>query len=87
MVNKREIILPSYSPDNHLANKFSDFFPKRTATVRDPIINNGSSMSDTILVGADMKSEGQHLTHFRPASQDEVRVVIMKFPSKSCELC
>ncbi len=43
-------------------------------------------MSDTIVMSADVKFEGQHLTDFKPATQDEVRVVIMKSSSKSCEL-
>ena len=34
--------------DNDFANKFSDFFIRKTATVRETIIKNGSSMSDTI---------------------------------------
>ncbi len=86
MGHKGKIILPSYSSGNDLANKFSDFFTKKTATIRDTIINNGSSMSDTIVMSADVKFEGQHLTHFKPATQDEVRIVVMKSPSKSCEL-
>ena len=29
-------------------------------------------MSDTTVMSADVKFEGQHQTHFRPATQDEV---------------
>ena len=43
-----------------------------------------SSMSNTIVMSA-VQFEGQHLTHFKPATRDEVRVVIMKSPSMSCE--
>ena len=35
---------------------------------------------------ADVEFKGKHLIHFTPASQDEVRKVIMKSPVKSCEL-
>ncbi len=42
-------------------------------------------MSETIMMGADVKFEGQHLTHFKLANKDEVHVVIVKSPSKSCE--
>ena len=80
MGNKQEIILPSYSPDNDLANKFSDFFTRKTATARDIIINNDLSMS------AISNLQASILTHFRPATQDEVCVVIMKSSSKSCEV-
>ena len=36
-------------------------------------------MSDTFVMS------GQHLTYFRPVTQDELCVIIMKSPSKSCE--
>ena len=80
MGHKGEIILPSYSSEKVLANKFSDLFTKMTATIRDTIINNVSFISDTILMSGDAKFEGQHLTHFKPATQNEVRVVIMESP-------
>ena len=38
------------------------------------------------VMGADVKFEVQHLKQFKPATQDDVRVVIMKSPSNSCEL-
>ena len=47
MGHKREIILPNYSSDNVLANKFGDFFTKKTAP----------STSDTIVMSADDKFE------------------------------
>ena len=34
-------------------------------------------MSDAIVMSADVKFEGQYLTHFRPATHDEVRVVLV----------
>ena len=52
MGHKAEIILPSFSSDNDLANTLSDFFMRKTATVRDTTINNGSSMSDTVVMSA-----------------------------------
>ena len=86
MAHKGEIMFPSYSSYNDLANKFTDFFTKKTATVRDTIINNGLYMSDTIVISAGIKFAGQHLTHFRSDTQDEVCVVIIQPPSKSSEL-
>ena len=35
---------------------------------------------------ADVKITGQHLTRLTPASSDEIRKLIVKSPSKSCEL-
>ena len=74
MGHKREIVLPSYLSDSDLANKFSDFFMKKT--IRDTIINTGLSMIETIVMSADVKFEGQHLTYFKPATLEEVRVAM-----------
>ena len=40
MGHKGEIILPSFSSDEHLANKFSDFFMRKITTIRDDIDNH-----------------------------------------------
>ena len=37
-------------------------------------------------MNADIKFEGQPLTKLAPATQDKVRDIIMKSPSKSCEI-
>ena len=37
-------------------------------------------------MNADIKFEGQPLTKLAPATQDEVHDIIIKSPSKSCEL-
>ena len=60
---------------------------KKTATVRDTIINNGLSISNTIVMTGDMKFEGQHLAHFRPAAQDEVHLFISAIINKSLVEC
>ena len=43
-------------------------------------------MSDTIVMSADINFEGQHLTHFRLATWDEVCDATMKSRSKSWEV-
>ena len=48
---------------------------RRTARIIDTINNNDSSISDTIMMSADVKFEGLHLRHCEPANQDEVPVV------------
>ena len=85
MGHKGKITVPNYSSDNGSANKFSDMFTRKTAGVRDIIINSGSSMGDTTMMSDDVKSEGQHLTYCRHATQDEVIDIIMNSPAKSCE--
>ena len=59
---------------------------KKPVTIRYTIISNGSSMSDTIVMVTDGKFESQHLNNFKPATQNDARVVKRKSPSKSCEL-
>ncbi len=39
-MEKGEVILPSYSTDNGLANKFGDFFKMKALGVRDTIITD-----------------------------------------------
>jgi len=86
MGHKGEIILPSCSSDEHLANKFNDFFIGKSTTIRDNIDDHRSPISDAVVMRADIKFEGQPLTKLAPATQDEVRDIIIKTPSKSCEL-
>ena len=59
----------------HLANKMGDFFTRAI-----------SKMSVTVVMTAGAIFEGQHLTHFRPAVQDEPFDVIVNSPSKSYQL-
>jgi len=86
MGRKGEIILPICSSDEHLANKFSDFFMRKITTIRDDIDNHKSPISDAVVMSADVKFEGQPLTKLAPATQDEVRTIIVKSASKSYEL-
>jgi len=72
--------------DEHLANKFSDFFMRKFTTIKDDIDNHKSPISDAVGMSADIKFEGQPLTKHAPATQDEVPDIIIKSPSKSCEL-
>ena len=59
MGHKGDIILASCSSDEHLANKFRDFFMRKITTIRDDIDNHKSPISDAIVMRADMKFEGQ----------------------------
>jgi len=83
---KGEIILPSCSSDEHLANKFSDFFMRKLTTIRENIDNHKSPISDAVVMSADINFEVQPLTKLAPANQDEVHDIIIKSPSNSYEL-
>jgi hypothetical protein len=54
------------SSDEHLANKFNDFFMRKITTIRDNIDNHKSPISDAVVISADIKFEGQPLTEIRP---------------------
>jgi len=86
MGHKGEIILLSCSSDEHLANKFNEFFMRKITTIRDDIDDHKSPITEAVVMRADIKFDGQPLTKLAPATQDEVRDIIIKSPSKSCEL-
>ena len=68
MRKKEEIILPICSDDS-FANKFSNFFMKKTAETRDTI---NSPVSETTVMEAGVLFEGQRLSQLEPLTQDEV---------------
>ena len=75
MGHKGETILPSCSFDEHMANKFSDFFLKKMTTIRDDIDNHISPISDAVVMSDDIKFEGLPLTKVAPAHK--TRYVIL----------
>ena len=44
------------------------------------------TIGDAVVMSSDIKFEGQPLTKLAPSTQDEVLDIIVKSPSKSCEL-
>ena len=58
MKRQGEIILPSYSSDNDLANRFSDLSTENAGTIRETLVNNGASITYTAVMRADVKFKG-----------------------------
>lgn len=85
MGQKGEIVLPSCPSDTTLANRFSEFFMNKIATIRENI-NSAVTGNDTLVMSADVEFNGEPLTDLSPATQDEIREIIMKAPTKSCEI-
>ena len=56
MGHKGQVILPTYSSDNDLVNKCSDFFTRNTSISKGNFVN----------------FEGQHLTRLAPDTHGEV---------------
>jgi hypothetical protein len=86
MGHKSEVILPSCPSDRDLANRFGDFFVNKITTVRDNITSVNNTTNDNTVMTADIKFDGQLMTNFTPATQEEIRIIILNAPSKSCEL-
>jgi len=86
MGHKSEVVLPSCPSDRDLANRFGDCFVNKITTIRDNISALNNTTNDNIVMTADIKFDGQPMTTFTPATQKEIRKIIMNAPSKSCEL-
>jgi hypothetical protein len=85
MDNKREVILPSHHSEQQLSNTFGEFFMGKIEKIRNNVCASGD-MENWDILRADIEFEGVPLTNFSPASIDEIRKIIQKAPSKSCEL-
>ncbi|XP_060563505.1 uncharacterized protein LOC132722906, partial [Ruditapes philippinarum] len=79
-----EVILPFDSSSERLAQKFSDFFIGKIETIRNNIRSQTQSVPDNV----DMESEytGVKYTVFAPTTEQEVKALIKKSATKSCEL-
>ena len=85
MGESSDVILPEHESSLDLAERFSDFFTDKISKIRQSIqgLNNNTS---NYMGANEPHFTGTPLTAFTPATEDEVRKVINKAPSKSCEL-
>ena len=84
MGNKREVILLSYHSEQQLSNNFGEFFMGKIEMIRNNVCASGD-MENCDILRADIRFEGVPLTNFSPASIDEIRKIIQRALSKSCE--
>jgi hypothetical protein len=77
-----EVILPTTTSAEELANKFSDFFQTKIDQIR----KNISVSVDIPVLDADTLFEGISLHDFPQTTEEEVKKIINKSPNKSCEL-
>ena len=75
--------LPQCTSDSDLAERFSSFFIKKIADIRESISQEQSDVESPVeyLPACEHK-----LSSFSHATEDEIRKLIMKSPSKSCQL-
>jgi hypothetical protein len=85
MGNKNDSILLEHKDDGELATRFCDFFLGKIQRIRDDLrLLDASPMDDSLR--ADIQFVGVPLDVFDLVSVSEIRKIITKTPSKSCEL-
>jgi hypothetical protein len=87
MGKNQDVVLPTSDSDTELSNRFSDFFLGEIQTIRENLQKTNETNDKVVnVLRADVKFTGQHLTRLAPASSDEIKKLLVKSPSKSCEL-
>jgi hypothetical protein len=84
--NTNTVVLPSHQSETELANTFGSYFLGKIETIRTNLSKANKDRGDVDPFIADTPFDGNPLTAFTAASIDEVRKIILKAPSKSCEL-
>ena len=77
---RKEPVLPSTSSEHDLANKFSDYFVGKIETIRSSFNEHCELPID------DSIDHVTRITEFDAATDEEVKKILMKSPSSSCEL-
>ena len=78
IVGQHQHQLQSSDDDVHLANKFSYFFDDKICAIRNTFQLNGSAVEESF--------SGENLENIRPATDEEVKALILSHSNKSCEL-
>ena len=87
MGKNQYFVLPTSDSDTELSNRFSDFFQGKIQTIKDNLQKPNETNDNVVnVLRADVKFTGQHLTRLAPASSNEIKKLLVKSPSKSCEL-
>jgi len=86
MGRKSNVNLPHFTSAELLADKFNNYFRRKTTIIRNKIVSDTSNTTSNISMDADIMFNGNILEMFRPTSEVEVKEVIIKFPKKSYDL-
>ena len=87
--NRPEQPLPSHNSIDELTNAFSNFYVTKIEKIRTEIITaetHSNCNNIDILLDSEYCQVRKPLSDFVPASEDEIRNIIAKSPSKSCIL-
>ena len=85
MGESSDAILPEHDSKLELAEKFRDFFTQKICTIRSSILTSDTGGPHDVCAGEPLFS-GEPLTSLDPVTPEEVRKILSKAPSKSCEL-
>ena len=86
LLHKSKIpVLPSSDSDELLAIKFSEFFHQKIENIRKTFNTSSSNISPHVTLNSS-HLQMPKLCSFTPTNVEEIKKVIMKSPSKSCEL-
>jgi hypothetical protein len=84
--NTNTVVLPSHQSEAEIANRFGSYFLGIIETIRTNLSKANKDLGDVDPFIADTPFDGHPLTAFTAASIDEIRKIILKALSKSCEL-
>ena len=82
---KEEVVLPNSSSAKDLAQNFSDFFINKIDGIRTKI-RSETNNSPSEIITEELDTDKPKLVEFIPVTENEVRKLISKSQSKSCEL-
>ena len=77
--------LPSYTSAEQLVGKFSTFFMRKITAIRDVLLCSSMDDLSSIAMEADNRFSGEKLQVFHPASDREIKGLILIPLDKSCD--
>ena len=87
LLNRKETSpLPSYDSPKELADRMADYFEQKIDTIRQGLKHINETNGNPDPHTYDTKTKDCTLSEFIPATQDELKKIIMSFSNKSCEL-
>ena len=79
----KEMPLPSHESTEELANRFADFFVEKISKIRQNLESMRESLNAPVITS---EKQVPQLSVLEPASEEEIRKLIMSSATKSCKL-
>ena len=84
--NNKDVQLPDHECQEELANRFNEYFTSKVQNIRNEITKNGAPTSGHTNQLPKTEHPINFLSNFKNITEEEVSKLILKSPSKSCEL-